>query len=255
VPWNPFTYNQYKSERSLPFVDLLAMIKSDSIKTIIYLGCGTGDLTEKLSETFRGAHILGIDNSPEMLADAQSRIKAGLNFQLQSIEELILSGKKYDLVFSNAALQWIENHYQLIPSVYSMVSPGGQLAVQVPSNDDHLSHSAIRKLASSSPYKEALNRWIRTSPVLTIDEYAQILFSSGATDINVFEKVYPIVMPDSNALTEWTKGTALVPYLEKLSPELTGNFLSDYRRILAAELPSKPLFYAFKRTFLYARKG
>jgi trans-aconitate 2-methyltransferase len=160
---------------------------------------------------------------------------------------------EWDLIFSNAALQWSENHQELIPHLYERLTPGGQIAVQVPSNHNHISHQLYRETADEEPFKSALKGFQRYAPVLSIDEYARLFFESGAENIVVFEKVYAHVLEDSDAVVEWISGTALVPYFERLG-QYKETFVETLRLKMRAALPDTPVFYPFRRTFFSARK-
>ncbi len=142
-------------ERYEPFYDLLQLIQVKPGLKVIDLGCGTGELTYLLSEHLPGSQVLGIDSSAEMLSRSSQYSNERVSFSVGSIEELIKQGNAWDLVFSNAALQWVENHEQLIPGIISMLKPGAQIAVQVPFNQDHFTHTAIRKLALEEPFSPA----------------------------------------------------------------------------------------------------
>jgi trans-aconitate 2-methyltransferase len=251
MPWNPGTYNKFKAERYAPFYDLLALIKVKSDLEVIDLGCGTGELTGKLADALPNLKVLGIDSSAEMLSDATGFIKDNVTFRQDTIENIIKSGAVYDIVFSNAAIQWVEDHQKLLPDIIKLLKRGGQLAVQLPSNHTHYSHLAIKEVAQLSPYSKVLNNWTRNSPVLGIEEYSAILFSNGISAINVFEKVYPHVLENADAMVDWVSGTALVPYLERLPKELHEQFMTEYRKKMKNKYPGSPIFYPFKRTFIY----
>ena len=128
MPWNPDLYDKFKAERFAPFLDLASLVKLREGLSVIDLGCGTGELTAQLAELLPGSDVLGIDNSPEMLERAQEYTRPGLRFELASIEEI---DGKCDLIFSHAALHWVEDHPTLIPKLLSMLRPGGQLTVQM----------------------------------------------------------------------------------------------------------------------------
>lgn len=245
MPWNPETYHKFQSERSAPFVDLLGLVKVREGMRAIDLGCGTGDLTRQLADSLPGSDVLGIDNSREMLSRAEKQARPGLRFEHGSIEDL--SGE-WDLIFSHAAIHWVEDHPALIPRLMSMVRPGGQLAVQIPSNHGHTTHLLIREIAGEEPFRTALGGWTRTSEVLSIDRYADILYAHGGKDIVVFEKVYPHILDGADALADWTSGTALVPYFERLTQEMRDLFMERYRERLRALYPPGPVFYGFRRT-------
>lgn len=252
MPWDPKVYNKFKQERFAPFYDLLALIKVKPNLSAIDLGCGTGELSRKLADHLPGAKVLGIDASLEMLEEASTFKNEQLNFEHRTIEQLIKRGVKYDLIFSNAALQWLNHHEILIPSIVSIINPGGQLVVQVPSNHHHFTHESLQLLATKEPYFSALKGWTRTSPVLSIEAYAKLLFDEGGSEITVFEKVYPHILKDANALFDWVSGTALIPYLEKLPEELKADFTAVYKAQLSTRFQESPVFYPFKRTLMAA---
>jgi trans-aconitate 2-methyltransferase len=104
---------------------------------VVDLGCGTGELTRQLANALPDSDVTGIDSSPQMLEKAASFSGPGLQFVRGDQAELT---GEWDLIFSNAALHWSENHHELIPYLYGKLAAGGQIAVQVPSNFDHISH-------------------------------------------------------------------------------------------------------------------
>jgi trans-aconitate 2-methyltransferase len=245
MPWDPDRYHRFSSERAAPFDDLLALIRVREGMRVVDLGAGTGELTARLGEALPGSEVLGIDTSPEMLARARALERPGLRFE---IGDLRSAGGAWDLVFSHAAIQWVPDHRRLVPHLVEMVRPGGQLAVQLPSNHTHISHRLIAATAGEEPFRTALDGWTRQSPVLSIEAYANLLYESGAAEITVFEKVYPHLLADADAVADWTSGTALVPYMERLPEDLHGAFMARYREQLCAAMPGSPVFYGFRRT-------
>jgi trans-aconitate 2-methyltransferase len=250
MPWDPNQYHKFQTQRSAPFYDLLALVQVRQDLKVVDLGCGTGELTRALAEKLPGSHVTGLDSSPQMLEKAAPFSGPGLRFEMG--DQAQLSGE-WDLIFSNAALQWSENHAGLIPALYQRLAPGGQIAVQVPSNHNHISHQIIRETAGEEPFRSILDGFVRYAPVLSIDGYAQLLFDCGAEEIVTFEKVYAHVLADSDAVVEWISGTACVPYFERLSKH-KGNFLKAIRKKMQEALPQSPVFYPFRRTFFSARK-
>jgi trans-aconitate 2-methyltransferase len=251
MPWNPDVYHKFQKERSAPFDDLLSLIKCRDGLRVIDLGCGTGELTRRLADALPKSDVLGIDSSLEMLARATTYSSRGLVFEHQSIETVT---GQWDVVFSHAAIHWVDHHEALIPHLLSLVSPGGQLVVQIPSNHNHLTHILIRKLAAEEPFRTALNGWVRLSPVLSIEQYADILYVHGASDITVFEKVYPHVLDNADALADWTSGTVLVPYFERLPQDLHEPFMQTYRERLREHFTTTPVFYGFRRILFAATR-
>lgn len=252
MPWDSVQYYKFKDERFAPFGDLFALIKVRDDMSVVDIGCGTGELTRRLADRLPGSSVLGIDNSPQMLQRAETQRRPGLAFVAGDVATL---DGKWDLVFSHAAIHWLDNHWELIPRLMTLVSPGGQIALQVPSNHRHPSHTLIIETAREEPFCAALGGWVRRSPVLEIDRYAELLHLSGGTEITVFEKVYTHLLADADALVEWTSGTTLVPYLERLPQELHAGFLDSYSKKLHALWPQGPLFYPFRRIIMAATRG
>jgi len=251
MPWNPDRYHQFQKERSAPFEDLYALIRPRTRLHVIDLGCGTGELTIQLSDRLKGSQVVGLDSSFEMLARARTLARPTLSCELGQIEEFEGS---WDLIFSHAALQWVEDHPRLIPRLFERIRPGGQLVVQMPSNHDHPAHTLITSVASESPFREALQGWTRRSPVLGIEAYAELLYQMGATDLVIYEKIYPHILADADALAEWVSGTALVPYFERLGNQLSDQFIERYRQLIRARWPGQPVFFGFRRTLFSATK-
>jgi trans-aconitate 2-methyltransferase len=252
MPWNPERYNQFKAERSAPFEDLLQMIKIRPGLKAIDLGCGTGELTSRLAGLLPDSQVLGIDSSPDMLAKTQAFQGPNLDFQLRDIQEI---EDGWDLIFSNAAIQWIGDHPALVPQLFSHLNPGGQLVVQLPSNHRHPAHRLIVETASEQPFERALKGWLRQSPVLPVEDYAELLFAAGGQDMVVFEKVYPHMLENSDAVADWSAGTALLPYMERLEAELREPFMQRYRQKLRQHWPGSPVFYGFRRILFTARRA
>jgi trans-aconitate 2-methyltransferase len=255
VPWDPDRYNQFKQERSAPFEDLIALIRVRPGLHVLDLGCGTGELTGRLAERLPESDVLGIDSSAEMLVQGESLAareeRFNLHFELAEIREM--SGR-WDLVVSNSALQWLDDHANLIPHLFSLVELGGQLAVQLPSNHDHPTHKLMTEVASTEPFKTALGGWTRRSPVLPLERYAELLYRAGGSGLQAFEKVYPLEMDDANALLDWVSGTALIPYLERLPEDLRPAFIESYRQRLWEHWPLGPIFYGFRRILFSAQR-
>ena len=250
MPWDPKQYHKFQAERSAPFYDLLALVEIRPNLRVVDLGCGTGELTRHLADALPQSDVTGLDSSAQMLERAASY--AGTNLHFEQGDQAQLSGE-WDLIFSNAALQWTENHHELIRRLYEKLSAGGQIAVQVPSNHNHISHQIYRETAGEEPFQTVLNGFQRYAPVLSIDEYAGLFFECGAGNIVVFEKVYPHILEDSDAVIEWISGTALVPYFERLGDHKEA-FVDVLRAKMRAALPEKPVFYPFRRTLFSARK-
>ena len=251
MAWNPEQYHKFKNDRLAPFNDLFSLINLRYGLSVLDLGCGTGELARVLAEKLPGSYVTGVDSSPQMLAKAKELGSDRVDFKPGAVESL---DGQWDLLFSHAVLHWVDGHAALIPRLWGHIKPGGQLAVQLPSNHRHPSHTCIIATAAEDSFKTALGGWVRHSPVLEIDQYAQILYGCGATNFTVMEKVYPTWLPEAGAIAEWTKGTTLVPYFERLPPERHEPFLQRYRELLGEALPSGPLLFTFRRILFAATK-
>lgn len=251
MPWSPERYRQFQAERFAPFEDLIKLIRVREGMRVIDLGCGTGELTRRLADHLPQSDVLGIDNSPQMLAEAQKINRTGLRFELRAIEEV---AGEWDLIFSHAAIQWVENHPVLIPRLMSLVQPGGQLAMQFPANHRHPSQAFVLELASEEPFRSALKGWSRARAVLEPDAYAEFLYSSGGRGITLFEKVYLHELDDADAVADWMTGTALVPYLDRFDDEMKKKFMDAYRQKLRRRWPQSPVLFAFRRILFCATR-
>jgi len=254
MPWNPEVYNQFKNIRYQPFFDLMNLISPDNLKKAIDIGCGTGEQTHILSEKFENAEFLGIDSSTEMLSESNLFENNRLSFKQKTVEELYDSEEKWDLIFSNAALQWSDDHKKLFTKLLSLLSENGQFAVQMPVQAGNILNQILFQLASEEPYKTQLQHWNRVSPVLSLDEYAKMMFDAGLKDLNISIKVYPIIADDAEKLFQFISGSALIPYLERLDEIHQEKFISEYKKRIAEKFDRFPAIYAFKRMLLYGKK-
>ncbi len=253
--WDADQYERFRGERSRPFFDLLARIPDRSYKTIVDLGCGTGDLTGVLADQWPGSRVIGVDLSDEMLAAARERAEAGrVEFQKGD-----LSGWRpeapVELIVSNAAIQWVQDHEALLRHLTSCLAPKGVLAVQMPANFESPSHALLKKLSASRRWAAKLKKTIRHDIVQTLDWYVQQAWAL-TLDIDAWDTVYQHVLPGKDAVLEWTKGTALRPVLKALQVKEVEEFLSAYAAKLRKAYPETPsgTQFPFRRRFFVARK-
>jgi trans-aconitate 2-methyltransferase len=252
MQWNPDQYTLFKKERFAPFFDLLNWIEKKADLEVVDLGCGTGELTQQLADHLPNSSVLGVDSSPEMLSKSIPFVSKNLSFARRSIQEQLAQPEQWDLIFSNAALQWIDDHHILIPTIISKLKPGGQLAIQIPAQNDNVLNLMILELANEEPFAAALGNWKRESPVLSLDEYAQLLFDNGSRKQEVMQKVYPIIANQPNDLFEFISGSTLIPYLERLNGQVREEFIAEFKSRIAKITKRLPALYSFKRNILYA---
>ena len=252
--WNPEQYERYRDERSQPFFDLLALVEARPLMRVVDLGCGTGELTRVLHERLKAAETLGLDSSAAMLAKSQSFAGDGLRFEQRDISEFAAAGE-YDLIFTNAALHWLQDHEGLLGRLTAALRAGGQLAVQVPANNDHPAHVVAAGLARRSPFREAMQGYERHWPVLKPEAYAALLHRLGYSRQHVRLQVYGHVLAAREDVIEWVKGTLLTDYEKRMPADLFAEFMRQYRERLFEHLEdARPYFYPFKRMLFWARR-
>jgi trans-aconitate 2-methyltransferase len=257
--WDPGRYDTFAAERAQPFWDLAALVEDGPIGRAVDLGCGTGELTAQLVERRDIAALLGLDSSPAMLAAAGPRATARLTFAAGDIAAWTGAGD-HDLVFSNAALQWVPDHVEVVTRWWAGLRPGGQLAVQVPSNADHPSHLVAAEVAASEPFRSAMGGAPPADPVaanvLAPERYAVLLEELGATRQHVRLQVYGHSLARSSDVVEWVRGTSLTRFTNVLPAALHEEFLATYtRRLLAVIGDRSPFFYPFKRILFWGRRS
>ncbi len=250
--WNPQQYEKFKGQRAKPFFDLKSLVVKNHFKSAVDLGCGTGELTRILFDELKPQSMIGLDSSREMLAQSAQFSGGGLSFQQSDIAEFN-PAEKFDLLFSNAALQWVANHEELIPKLLSWIAPGGQVAIQVPCNYDHPSHVVAARVAKRR-FPEIFPE--QKVHVLAVERYAEILFENGFTEQIARVEVYGHAMASGLDVIEWTKGTLLTGYQSKLSESRFAEFLAQYQHELFEEIGGgeRPYFYAFKRILFWGLK-
>lgn len=267
--WDPTRYRRFGAERRQPFDDLLAMVDPVPGGRVVDLGCGSGELTAELHTATGAAQTVGVDSSEAMLAEVRGHAPAGsgLSFvaaDITAFVDRVDSGggqgeSGFDIVFSNAALQWVDDHRGLLPRLARAVAPGGQLAFQVPANFDHPSHVVGRELAATEPWASSLaaaDVADRVVPVLAPEEYAEELNDLGFADQRVWLQVYGHHLSSVDEVTEWVRGTFLTWYEAALPAEEYEAFLDAYRRELRRRLGERaPYFYAFKRILVWGRRA
>jgi trans-aconitate 2-methyltransferase len=254
MPGNPEIYNQFKNVRFKPFFDLVDLISGKNLQDCIDIGCGTGEQTAILSEKFEDATFLGIDSSEEMLSESKKFVNEKLHFKLATIESFSESESKWDLVFSNAALQWSDNHYGLFPKLISKINREGQFAVQMPFQKENILNRILLEIVSEKPFMEMLKGFRQDSPLLQVDEYVKIMFDGGLKDLNIFLKVYPIIANSELDLYNFISGSALIPYMERLDTNEQELLKSEFIKRIKKCFGIFPAIYSFKRILLYGAK-
>jgi trans-aconitate 2-methyltransferase len=254
--WSPEQYGRFAAERSQPFFDLLGMVDPCPGGAAVDLGCGTGELTRRLHEHLGAATTIGTDSSTAMLERAADYATDGLRFEQADINAFA-DVAAYDVVFANASLQWVPDHRALLTRLTAALKPGGQLAVQVPANHDHPSHTVAADVALEEPFASAIGAAVAANLwVLSPEEYADLLYGAGFAEQHVRLQVYPHLLASAADVVEWTKGTQLLRYKALLPDDLFPAFVDRYAaRLVEALDNAAPYFYAFKRILFWGRLG
>jgi trans-aconitate 2-methyltransferase len=250
--WQPDQYARFKAEREQPFYDLLNLVEPVPEGRVVDLGCGTGKLTRVLHERTQAAETIGLDRSDAMLEQSADYAGGGVRFKRGDIAEF--SDSEVDVVFANASIQWVPDHASLFPRLASTLRSGGQLAVQMPANEDHPSHAIAREVAQQPPHADALQGFVYRHSIESAEWYAERLARLGFVEQHVRVQVYLHRLPGPEDVVEWVKGSLLTGYRDRMSAEDYEVFLAAYRERLLSVLPEeRPFLYPFKRLLLWGR--
>lgn len=251
--WDPRQYEKFSDQRIRPALDLMARIAMRDASTIWDLGCGTGNITRLLAERFPAARVSGLDNSPEMLAKA--RHIPGITW-FEGDVATWTAPQPADLVFTNAVLHWLPDHCRLMPHLLQQVRPGGVLAIQVPRNFASASHAELYATARSPRWRGRLESLTGLAGVATPAEYWRWL-EPLCSALDIWEIEYLHVLEGENAVVEWTKGTAVKPFLDALAAQERGDFLAEYAQRIARAYPQEAdgrTLFPFRRLFIVATR-
>lgn len=258
MKWDPSKYVEFGNHRDRPFHDLVARVQASEPRTVVDLGCGPGNLTATLTERWPGARVVGLDSSEEMLRQA-----AALTQQFKHLEftqgdiATWLPDAGTDVVISNAALQWVPGHVEMLAGWLRALKPGGWFALQVPGNFTSPSHTLMRQLAESPRWSARLGGVLRhDGAVGSPADYLGIMLDAGCS-ADAWETTYQQVLPGSDPVLQWVRGTGLRPVLAALSGEEAAGFEAEYAAMLREAYPatSHGTVYPFRRIFAVARKN
>ncbi len=271
--WDPDQYLKFKKERTQPSLDLTARLlayrtktgETFSPKTVLDLGCGPGNSTRVVAEAFPNARILGVDSSQDMVEEAVASSEAFENrvtYKLFDAREDPISLARelgsedgFDLIFSNACIQWVPDNQALIRRLMAALASGGLLAVQVPVNAQEPIYQCIYRVVDSSRWASHIKKH-RFFTTLKPTEYFDTL-ADCSSDFTMWQTSYLHRMPSVDAIVEWFRGSGLRPFLEQLEPDLRPEFLSDVRAEMlkvALPRPNGEVLLPFPRLFFIAEK-
>lgn len=269
--WEPTQYLKFGDFRDRPFFDLISRIGATAPARVVDLGCGPGNLTATLAQRWPQASVLGLDSSPAMVAQAQGlmapaddggaslasgpRPTPGLAFVQGDIARWV-PDPDTDVVVSNAALQWVPGHRELMAGWLATMHPGAWLGVQVPGNFGAPSHVLMRELAQSSRWRKQLSGVLQHEDAVAEPAVYQDLFLSGGALVDVWETTYSQLLQGENPVLEWVRGTALRPVLGTLSPSEAAEFEGQYASLVDEAYPrgEHGTNFEFRRIFMVGEK-
>lgn len=253
MAWDPAQYLKFSGERLQPALDLLGRVPALAPASVADLGCGTGNMMPLLGARWPGARLVGVDSSPAMLAKARTD-HPGASFIEASIADW-QPAEKLDVVFSNAALHWLDGHEILLPRWLGHLRKGGWLAVQMPRNFAAPSHTCIYDTIEQGPWASKLLPGLRRQPVWDPARYWTLLQDKAAS-LAIWEIEYLQVLSGENPVAEFTKGTWLKQFLDRLEEGEREAFEADYRRRVRAAYAPQPdgrTLFPFRRLFILAQ--
>jgi trans-aconitate 2-methyltransferase len=253
--WDPAVYSRYKTYRDRPALDLMVQIPADLAPREIWdLGCGAGEHAAVLACRHPEALVLGVDSSPHMLDEARAR-PARVTWIQDDIAGFAPRSRP-DLIFTNAALQWLPDHQTLFPRLVQALAPGGVFACQMPISFDQPAHVLLRQTAADGPWASKLQDVRGVQPVASAADYYDWL--APLADIDIWSTTYLHVLEGPDPVVDWMSGTGLRPYLQRLpDPDEQSAFLAAYRQRLSqvfAVRGDDTTLFPFPRLFMVARR-
>ena len=251
--WNSEQYLKFADERTQPSIDLVNRIHIKSPRKIVDVGCGPGNSTQVLAERFKGAQVLGVDNSPGMI-DTAKKAHPELKFKLcDASKDLPGLGSGFDIVFSNACIQWVPNHHKLLRDMMALLKPGGVLAVQSPLQRELLIYQIVCEIASGQKWS---GRFTGTDRFYNLkqSEYFDLL-AEISSEFSMWETVYYHRLKSHNDILEWYRSTGLRPYLNALDEAEQAEFLRDVLVKVSQQYPVQKngeVIFRFPRLFFIA---
>jgi trans-aconitate 2-methyltransferase len=256
LAWSAGQYLKFEDERTRPARDLLLGVPSSPVRCAADLGCGPGNSTELIAVRYPEAQVTGVDNAPDMIKAAKARLPGG-RFELCGIEEWSEPGP-WDLIYANAAFQWVGGHEALLPKLMQRLAQGGSLAIQMPDNLDEPSHASMRTTARSVPFAEKLKGAAKARTELGTANWYYALLKPLASRVDIWRTTYFHALAGGlDAIVEWVKGTGLRPFLSPLSEAERPVYIAAYKEELAnayKPLADGTVILPFPRLFIVATR-
>lgn len=258
MSWNAEQYLRFGEHRVRPVLDLIAAIDMAAPGRVVDLGCGPGNATMMLRKRWPDCELTGLDNDPAMLAKARTDYpgERWIDGDI-AVWADNKTGDRFDLVFTNAALQWLSDHAALFPQMMGAVAPGGVFACQMPRNFAAPSHRLLRETMKDARWRDRFAGYTQWDPVADPSAYYDWL-RPRASSVDIWETEYLQMLSGEDAVLEWVKGTALVPVRNALDAFEYADFTARYGQRLREAYPRRAdgaTLLPFRRLFMAARAG
>jgi trans-aconitate 2-methyltransferase len=254
MSWSAAQYVKFEEERTRPVRDLVQRIPNEAVARAADLGCGPGNSTEVLRERYKGAEIVGIDSSQDMIEAARKRLP-DIAFEVADIAGWRAEG--LDVILANAVIQWIPGHETLLPALIDKLAAGGSLAVQTPDNLDEPSHRLMREVAADGPWAAKLADAANARAERKAADWYFRLLREHATHVDIWRTTYFHPLHGAHAVVEWVKGTGLRPFLDPLEAAEREAYLARYEAAIAKAYPAEldgTVLLPFPRLFFVATR-
>ena len=253
--WDSEKYLKFEKERTQPAIDLVRRVEGRNVSSALDVGCGPGNSSAVIKSVFPEADILGIDFSADMIERAKKDY-TDITFEQWDADVFTeKSGQKFDLIFSNACLQWLPDQFKTIKNLYKLLNENGIMAIQIPCNFDEPIHHLIHKVVTSEKWKNVFKQQ-RNYVMGTVEEYFDVL-SALSDEFDIWTTTYHHVLPSHEAIWTWYEGTGLRPYLSQIDDSMRDEFKKDIMEEIRKNYPLQKngkVIFDFPRLFFVIEK-
>jgi len=256
--WDPAQYLRHGAARARPARDLLAAVPLAEVRRAVDLGCGAGLAARLITRRWPHAGVVAIDRSPAMLEQARAEsAKTGNSIDWQRGDIASWRAEApLDLIVSNAALNWLDDHPALFARLIDQLRPGGVLAVQMPDNYAAPSHQLLYETARAPRWQSRLAALALAAPVLPLRAYHDLLAPRCAA-LDLWASDYLHRLEGEDPVLDWVSGSVLRPFLDALEAGERAAFAADYSARLRRAYPAGPdgvTLFPFRRIFIVATR-
>jgi len=256
MKWDAAQYDAVKAPQIDAGKELIALAQVRKNDAILDLGCGTGKLTLELALLASKGSVVGIDPSEEMLAKARTAASVAGNMRLiKTPAEDIDFTDQFDLAFSNSAMQWVKDQPRAMNRTYQALKKGGRIAFQFPAkNFCGEFFDSVDFAVSTLGYERFYSRWRSPWQFPTCDEYRSLLFKTGFSSVDVYDKEYHLGFTDMDDVVSWWSSAGLRPYLAALPVNGEHYFKEAFAQGFEKSRTEQGIEFKFRRLFALAKK-